>query len=638
MKKYLTHPVVLFLWVLAVHIVTVGNSYNMDDDYVVENNEQVHRGISAIPDILTSFYVQLDKVTFFYRPMPKVLFALEYEVFGNSPQVFHFVQVMLFALLIYVAWLFFLQLFGEEHKKTIFWGLLLFIAFPTNTEVIASLKNVDIILAALFAFLSLRFFLQFHEQKKWWILLISFFLLFFSAISKQDGLLYWVAGTTGILVLRDKRIRNFVIAAVFTLIVFGLYRIIINALGEHGRVARLYENPLFGTHGYSLRISTGLGIIWFYLKMLVVPYPLSYYYGYKMLDIFRLGDWQVWAAFVVMSGLFVMAIFQFNKKKTLTFILLGLIGSLIFYSNILFIPLAGIVGDRYLFLPSLFFLFLVTFLVMENQILSKNLSKIKTGFIVLLGIYAIISVQRDRQWKNRGTLYSHDIKHLENSVKANELYATLIINNVNNSMKAGKNIVLLRDSLRLAETYFKRALKIDPSLYAGHTNLGLINMIYYKNMKAAVYHFGEATKSAVDFVGKVEEERLYYYYGYCLMQTKEYEKAKPCFQHACELDSTNVMAYSLWSAAEIYTKHFNKAIELNNYLINNKLGGVQPYLNLGMCYFEMGKENTGVSYFKRVLTMQPNNKVAKRHLANYYQSVSQIDSARFYAGSVSAGN
>ncbi|MCD6367127.1 MAG: glycosyltransferase family 39 protein [Bacteroidales bacterium] len=638
MKKYFTYPVVLFLWVLAIHIITVGNSYNMDDDYVIESNEQVHQGISAIPDIFTSFYVQLEKITFYYRPIPKVLFALEYEIFGNNPHAFHFIQVMLFVLLVLVLWLFFLQLFGETHKKSIFWGLMLFVVFPTNTEVIASLKNVDIILAGLFAFLALRFFLQFHDQKKWWILLISFPLLFLSVISKQDGLLYWVAGATGILILRDKKIRNFVITAVFTMAAFGLYRIIVNSMGAHGRVTQFYENPLFSVHDRSVHFSTGLGVIWFYLKMLLIPYPLSYYYGYKILDVFKFSDWQVWAGFAVMTALLAFAILQFRKKKLLTFILLGFVGSLFFYSNILFIPLAGIVGERYLFLPSLFFLFFLTFFFLDDETFHKSLSKIKVGLFVLLGIYAIISVQRDRQWKDRGTLYSHDIKHLGNSVKANELYATLVINNVNNSLRAGKSVTLLRDSLQLAETYFKQALKIYPPLYSAHTNLGLINMIYKKDMKAAVYHFGEATKSAVDFVGKVEEERLYYYYGYCLMQVKEYDKAKPCFSHACELNSANVMAYSLWSAAEVYTKNFDKAVEINNYLISKKLGGVQPYLNLGMCYMEMGKKNTGANYFKQALAVQPDNKVAWRHLAAYYQDANKVDSARYYAGSVSAGN
>ncbi len=637
MKKYFTYPVILFLWVLAIHIITVGNSYNMDDTYIIKDNEQVQQGISAIPDIFTSFYIQLDKITFYYRPIPKVLFALEYEIFGNNPHAFHFIQVMGFVLLIYVMWLFFSQLFGEEYKKPIFWGLMLFIAFPTNTEVIASLKNMDIILAGLFAFLALRFFLQFHDRRRWWTLLISFPLLFLAVISKQDGLLYWVAGATGIVVLRDKKIRNIVIAAAFTIAAFGLYRIIIHHLGPHERVLEIYENPLFGEHSRFLRISTGLGVIWFYLKMLVIPYPLSYYYGYKILDIFKFNDWQVWAGFAVMTALLIFAVFQFKKKKSLTFILLGLIGSLFFYSNILFSPLAGIVGDRYLFLPSLFFLFFLSFFFLDNEAFYKSLSKIKVGLFVLLGIYAIISVQRDRQWKDRETLYSHDMAHLQNSVKANQLYASLIIEKVNNSLRAGKNPASLKDSLEIAEKYFKQTLRIDTLNYAALSNLGMINLIYKKNERLAAYYFKKATKAAVNFVGKAEKGNLYYYYGYALMQIKEYEKAKPCFALVCRLDSANVMAYSLWSAAEIYTKNFDKALEINNYLIDKKLGGVQPYLNLGMCYSEMGKKNTGANYFKQVLAMQPDNQVARRHLAAYYLDTNKIDSARFYSGNFPVG-
>lgn len=631
MKKYFTFPVILFLWVLTVHIISVGNLYNMDDNYVVENNEQVTRGIVAIPEIFTSFYIQNEKATFYYRPIPKMLLAIEYEIFGNSPHVFHFIQVMLFVLLVLVIWLFFVRLLGQTYQKTIFWGLMLFIAFPTNTEIVTSLKNVDIILSGIFAFLALLIFLQGIDQKRWWLILMALPLLFLSTISKQDGLLYWIAGITGILILKNKKIRNLIVAAVFVLAVFGLYRIIIASLGEHGRVTRLYENPLFAIHSHFGRIPTGLGVIWFYFKMLLIPYPLSFYYGYKVLDVYQWTDWQVWISLIIIIGLLTIAIFQYRKNKLFTFFILGLLGSLFFYSNILFVPLAGIVGDRYLFMPAMFFVLIIAFLVFETNLSKKHLSKLKPALWILLIVYGIIALQRDHQWKDRTTLYSHDIKHLENSLKANELYATLVITNVNNSLKAGKNINLLRDSLKLAEKHFRQALKLDTTVYASLTNLGMINLLYHNNPRLAAEYFEKATHSAKDFVGPVEEERLYYYFGYSLMQIKEYQKAKQCFEHSCKIDSNNVMAYSLWSAAEIYTKNFKKAIEINQYLITKKLGRAQPYLNMGMCYFEMKKYNAGVKYFNQALVIDPENKVAKRHLANYYQSINKIDSARYYS-------
>jgi len=632
MRKYLTYPVTLFLWVLLAHIIIVKNTYNIDDHFVIDKNEQVQQGIAAIPDILTSFYIQKEKITFYYRPIPKILYALEYECFSDNPHLFHFVQLVLFGLLIIIIWQFFIALLGERHKRPIWAGLMLFVVFPTNTEVIASLKNVDIILAALFAFLSLKYFLKFHDNQKWILLPVALFLLFLSVISKQDGLLFFLAGSIGIIFFRRKKVKHIILAFFLMAIALFSYKVIIHLLGSHGRVDEFLENPLFNIENRFLRFTTGLGIIWFYVKMLIIPYPLSFYYGYKMLDIYRINDWQVWAGLIVIVCLLVFALINIRKNKLYTFVLLALAGGLIFYSNILFKPLAGIVGDRYLFLSSLFFLFLLTFFFFENIFSRGNILLVKIGFIFFLGIYTIITVQRDLQWRNTETLYSHDIKHLWNSAKANELYATMIIVNINESLHSGKNPQLLQDSILLAEKHFNRILELGVKSYSANANLALINMLYKKNIKNALYHFEEATKLATDFIGKEEEKKLYYYYGYCLMQSKEYEKAKSYFEHVCKLDSFNLMAYNLWSSAEYHTKSFDKAIAINRSLIKKDFGGIQPYLNLAMCYMEKGDKNAGVKYFKKVLGMQPGNKIACWHLAEYYHAIGNTDSAKYYNG------
>lgn len=628
MKKYLTYPVLLLLWVLIVHSVTVRNTYNIDDTFVVENNTQIQKGFSALPEIFSSFYVQKEKMTFYYRPIPKAVYAMEYEFFGNNPHLFHFVQIMLFALFIHVLWLFLTNVFNQQHNKKFFYGLLLFAAFPTNTEVVASLKNIDIVLSGLFVILSLYYLLQFNDKKKWWYLIPAVLLFFLSVISKQDGLLYGLCGILIFIQLRKKnRLLNTLILIFFILGSYYLYKQIISSLGEHERVISLYENPLFGVKSRIVRITTGLGIIQFYVFKLLIPYPLGFYYGYKILDVYRLGDIQVWIGLLfILSGIG-FAIYNLKRSKELSFLLLGLSGSLLFYSNIMFAPLAGMVADRYLFVPSLFFLITLSFLLFKSN---RNNANMMITFFAILIIYAGVSIKRDTEWKNRNTLYAHDIGYLKNSVKANEIYATQIVTNINNSVRAGKNIQLLQDSLQIAVHHFNKAIKLFPYLYASHSHLGMINMVFYKNYPEAAHHFEESIKLKTNFIGPKEESELYYHYGYCLMQMQQYEKAIKEIAYACELDSTNLKSYMLWSSALISKKYFDKAIEINKYLIFKNFANEEPYVYQGMCYYEKGEKQRGIPYFIEALKRQSKNKIAKKYLFVYYDSIGKTDSANYY--------
>ncbi|MBL7883245.1 MAG: hypothetical protein JNL69_04205, partial [Bacteroidia bacterium] len=94
---------------------SVSNEYAMDDEYVILNNKQVQKGIKAIPEILTTTYVMDGKQSYEYRPLVKVSYAVEYEIFGANPHISHFINILIYALCISLLFFVLLKLFNSTH-------------------------------------------------------------------------------------------------------------------------------------------------------------------------------------------------------------------------------------------------------------------------------------------------------------------------------------------------------------------------------------------------------------------------------------------------------------------------------------------------------------------------------------------
>jgi hypothetical protein len=164
---------------------TIGNSYNLDDELVTKNHRLTSKGISAIPEIFNSPYYQDDMgYSYEYRPVVLASFAIEHSLFGESPKVSHFINVLLYSLTCIMLFILLSNLFPNLNIIFPLTVVLLFVAHPLHTEVVASIKNRDEILALLFLCLSMNSFMKLIIQKKWWFGLFSIVFLVFGMLSK----------------------------------------------------------------------------------------------------------------------------------------------------------------------------------------------------------------------------------------------------------------------------------------------------------------------------------------------------------------------------------------------------------------------------------------------------------------------
>jgi tetratricopeptide (TPR) repeat protein len=183
-KKY-AYMLGLFAFFLFAN--TLGNDYNMDDSMVTRNHPITSKGLSAIGEIFTSpYYSDAMGYAYGYRPMVHLSFALEHDLFGEKPGAGHFINVILFALSVMLFFKLLLQWVGTKNSLFALLTTLLFIVHPLHTEVVASLKNRDEILAFLFVVWTGLAMARYIDRNKISSLLGVFLLFSFAMLSKKS--------------------------------------------------------------------------------------------------------------------------------------------------------------------------------------------------------------------------------------------------------------------------------------------------------------------------------------------------------------------------------------------------------------------------------------------------------------------
>ncbi|MBC7862122.1 MAG: hypothetical protein IAF38_04055, partial [Bacteroidia bacterium] len=479
---------ILFAVTFLVFVNSILNKYSLDDELVTERNTQVSQGIGGIKTIFTSFYTEGSdtKYSFEYRPVVKATYAIEYSLFGFNPTISHLINILLYAITIVVLFRFLSFLFKNTNPLFSFLVCLLFAVHPLHTEVVASLKNRDELLSLLFCLLTAKYAFDFMLNKKWIAIPLAVICFFVAALSKRDALVFLgIIPLMGIYFYRKEIKWVLIIPAI--ILPWGVQSLMRNfAVNKvaNDRVLNFHENPLFGDFNLMQRIAMASKSFGFYLKIFFIPYPLCFYYGYNQVTIPPFAS--VGFILPVLVGVFILwVIFKFFKSSPLlSFGLAFFVVSISIYLNII-MPAVGIVADRFDYVPGLGLC--IAFVAALGMVFKVDFSKEKKisfaklkpalsySLIAICIVFSVCSMVRNRQWKSRMSLFAHDIKHLNNSAKANELLASQYSAEASQSQEPQQRNSLADSAIK----YFKRTLEIYPDYITVYNNLGSI----YFNMK-----------------------------------------------------------------------------------------------------------------------------------------------------------
>ncbi len=572
------------------------NYFSLDDYLINTKNPQTVKGIAGIPDIFTTLYFQQGEMAYGYRPIVRTSFALEYQFTKNlsyNPYISHVINILLYLFGILLLYNVLRRLLRNYSPWLPFLSVLIFLANPLHTEVVASLKNRDILLNFIFSFLAIQQFVRWADFNKSKHLLLGIFYFVLALLSKETAIVQLAVFPLVLYFFTDLPLKKL---GRFTIIVFVVA--LIASLGpllflpDFKRSILLIENPLSIEPNYWLHISTSFYILGWYLKLLIKPYPMSFYYGYNTFPIVNWTNLWVWVSLLFYLFIAIVALKKLKQKRLISFIILYFIITISPFANLV-MPVPGIVGDRFMFFPSLSFAMALTYLLFVIFRLDIHQTTVKLPFVKLIGIgfllvlllipYGIITRNRNKEWRTKYSLFRADINHLRKSVKANDLFATECVNKVNRELaKPVDPYEFVKSMLDTAIAHYKLAVKIYPKFYSAWNNMGAIYSKIHAN-QALIRYRSYASK------GKTKNARM---------------------------EIKNATRY--FNLAQSY---FRKSIALNpNYK--------SAYYNMAYSYELQGSYSSAISYYKKLLTIDTNNIQVMSRLANVYFRNEQLDSAR----------
>jgi len=411
-----------------------------------------------------------------YRPLTILSYKFNFQKFALNPLPYHCVNIVLYALLCIQVLLLFLRIF--QNEKMAFLGALIFAAHPAHVEAVANVAGRAELLAGVFslgALLVVR-----PERPTWRRLILSGVLLFLGALSKESALcfifiiplwIFWVGQNFKFAKY------GFLTLAIFAALYLAIrYEVLGQGFFAHESLEVVAENPIAHL-SFGLRLIPALYVLGDYLRLCLIPYPLSADYSSLPEQLLsRVYSFSGLAA-LVSIGLFA-ALVWLRRGAELGFLGLWFFLAFLTTSNI-FWTIGTIMGERLLLIPSIG---AVGFLL---GIYAQT--KLSEGFrlaslSILLALFSLLSFKRLPVWQNNYTLFAQTTLDAAQSPKAMfnfgiELYkmheldkaqaylrqAMELNPNYLPAAKALADIYLEKKDFGRVEYWYRRILSIDSS-------------------------------------------------------------------------------------------------------------------------------------------------------------------------------
>jgi len=175
----------LIAFSVLVYSHTLFHDFVFDDDIVLVKNQHVINGTEGIAKIWSTNYLngyqQFNDAL--YRPLSPTVFNMVHSIAGLNPHAFHLVNILVYALLVFIVYKLFNQLFPRKEKY-VFWGVLLFAVHPIHTEVVANIKSLDELLALLLGASASYYILLYKSGKN---TLVQVFILYVLALFSKES-------------------------------------------------------------------------------------------------------------------------------------------------------------------------------------------------------------------------------------------------------------------------------------------------------------------------------------------------------------------------------------------------------------------------------------------------------------------
>ena len=593
------------------------NSFAWDDELLVTSNHS----ITSLRDPLRFFTAELaPKIGGnFYRPLQSLSYAVDYHFWGFRPFGYHLTNLLLHlanAIFIY-------SILMILTKQRVLSGLtaLLFVIHPIQTEAVTYISGRADILAAFFMLTSLLLFLISIRRRHEILLIASLLCFILALLTKEATVIFPLLVILCGLYLKKKaevlkhyssRRDKYYYAI---LLFLGASYLLIRGLTAGPLGETLSSNP----YPFYERFLTSFKVIVLYLRTLLIPFPL---HMERVIPIER----SFFSLPVLLSLLFLLALALITvrayRRAPLFFL-----GSAWFFLALLpylnWFPLNAEMAEHWLYLPSIgfFLLFALGIATLCSvapcgrskrglkglnghkalHYIADNLSyngstnilrgikirlcrKIPSAvFLVVLSCFAVLTIDRNRDWKNNETIYTHTARYSPGSPRAHYNLG---------------NIHLQKGETTKAIEEFRRAIEIKPWDLQSRRSLGKA-LLGLGRHQEAIKELEEAVSLRPSSAGARDE------LGVAYGLAGGNEKAVRELKIALTLDPTSARTHN--NLASVYTNlgQFKEALAECERALKLDPGLVEANFNLGIIYYHLERMEAARAQFEKVLQLKP---------------------------------
>jgi Tfp pilus assembly protein PilF len=605
-----------FLLTLGIYIQTGCHGYGFDDQLTTQLHPKVSKGLAGIPEILSSNYIEVNGRKADYRPVAQVTFAIEQSIFGSRPEISHLINILLYVFVIGLLG----SILQKQNAKGISavssFAILLFAVHPIHTEVIASLKNREEILALLFGLLSWYGMIRYSLYRNLWWVIFAIAAFIIGVMSKISAAPLALIIPFSLWYFKSTSRKSILMVALAMLTSIGVYfAIVTQLLPWEDRVYQFIERPLAFTNNPSEQLLAIISSIGYYIKLAIWPYPMSIYYGYDAVPTSSALGVLLSACAIV--GLLVLSIIGTVKRTLMGYGLAIFLIALIPVSNI-FYPIAGTVVDRGLFNPSI-----GACIAIAAVICSLIQSRFKWIGIFILGAltvgYLTISTIRVNDWKSLENLLIVDISNHPKSAKLHQLLGNLYLDKAKASKYEKGTALALK-----AAHQFETSLSINDEWAWLNKQLGLTYAQFLRAPDKAIPYFRREFQikpknftasfnlaKCFDSVGKNDSSLIY---------TKETLAINP--DHLPSLRQI-ARSYLLSGDTLIGMRYLNK-------IIVSYPKSDDPYLILAEMNFQKRDTLRAIENLEMAIEVNPKNDNTLKFLFQYFHTKGEIEKAESY--------
>lgn len=588
---------ILAVFSIGLYSNTFENGYVLDDVMVAPENAYVKKGVAGIPEILSTTYMQgYVKMPFDnYRPMSLLTLAIEQQLFDGDPGKSHAINALLFACCVCMLFMFLKELLSKEQSLMVMAACLLFAAHPIHTEVVANIKSRDELLCFLFAITSCYLITKYVREGKALQLACIALCFLLSLLSKETSItLPLIALLVGFMINAEKKkvwlVTGVMAATAVAFLVLRQQILVANHANDSSYIVYI-DNQLAGIKDGLVRFCTATMALGLYLKMLVIPAPLSSSYAINTIPDTGI-NLSVIVTIAIYLSLTVFGVYSFLKRKNLVpaFAVLFIVVNLAIFSNYFFL-IGALFAERFLFFSSAGFCLLVAYLA---SIAGKKREKGPRSLLIitvpLVLVYAGLTWGRNTEWKDNMTLFEADVKKMPENARLNYYYANEMSTAFANSAAS-----VQEQQARIAASipYYQKALRIYPKYAAAITGLGT-----------------------------------------AFFKLKVYDSAEARYNQALEEDTVNVLALNGLAGIYFMKSDLVSAKTVLRRCVAINPGNTDVVHNLGLCYLNLGNYDSCIYIDRLVLKVNPQHLETLKDMSKAFYAMKMVDSAQRYVALV----